>query len=159
MGVKKTDPMVFYKQAEKMIPWSLTFEEWSVKGKKGADKFIEVPQEEWDQAREDLTCRLLIRDHGFVIRACIPVEKKEVFNPEIRLKYDRPKQAPVSKEKTGFEVGNRFRVVSTKTALEITEAHTGGRLTLKYVDGTKLPFPSSIELIKTQLNRQTWIRM
>lgn len=142
-----------------MIPWSISIETSKISGQKREDRFINVPAQEWETAKEDLTVRHLVKDHGFVIQDTIICEKKTVFNPEIRLRYDRPKQAPVSKEKTGFEVGNRFRVVSTQTALEISEARSGGGITLKYLDGTKLPFASTIELIKTQLNRQTWIRM
>lgn len=159
MAKKKVNLNAYFQSAAKMIPWSISIETGTIGGQKREDRFINVPAGEWDVAREDLTVRHLIKDHGFVIQDTIVCEKKTVYNPEIRLKFDRPKASIKTKDKTGFEVGNRFRVVSTQTALEISETQDGGKLTLKYVDGTKLPFPSSVELITTQLNRQTWIRM
>lgn len=160
MGVKKkSNSHEYFRNAAKMIPWGITIEPWK-DGKIDKEiRSINVPSDEWDVAKEDLTVRHLVKEHGFVIQDTIVCEKKTVFNPEIKLKYARPKSGMKTKDKTGFEVGNRFRVVSTQTALEISETQNGGKLTLKYVDGTKLPFPSSVELITTQLNRQTWIRM
>lgn len=161
MGARKVkaDSLAYFQSAAKMMPWSITVEHSTIAGQKREDRFINVPSDDWEEAREHLTVRHLMKFHNFVIQDTIICDKKTVYNPEIKLKYARPKSGIKTKDKTGFEVGCRFRVVSTQTALEISETQNGGKLTLKYVDGTKLPFPSSVELITTQLNRQTWIRM
>lgn len=156
MGVKKTDYTVYYQQAEKMIPWSLSFEDWSKGKQSGTDKFIEVPPEEWDEAKVDLTCRMLIKEHGFVIRACILMDKKTVFNPEIRLKDARPIQKQQGDNE--FGVGKRFRVLSTSTRLEISKSEKES-LEMTYPDGEKFPFRTTVSHVTKSLNIGTWIRI
>lgn len=147
---KQTDLNEYFRNAEKMIPWKLTVESITEGGKKREDRYIDVPSAQWDEAKENLTVRHLIKEHGFVLQDCIPYETRRPL--EVKFK-DRI----VKEVKSEWQVGQRFRVVSTGSVLEII-SNIGG-LELKYVNGERLPIRTNEIQVQKSLNFGAWVRI
>lgn len=147
---KQTDLNEYFRNAEKMIPWKLTVESITEGGKKREDRYIDVPSAQWGEAKENLTIRHLIKDHGFILQDCIPYETRLPL--EVKFK-DR-----IAKEvKSEWGIGVCFKIVSTDTKLEII-SNIGG-LELKYIEGEKLPIRTNEIQVERMLKLGVWVRI
>lgn len=140
----------YFRNAEKMIPWKLTVESVTENGKTREDRYIDVPSSQWDEAKDNLTVRHLIKEHGFVIQDCIPYETRKPLEVEF-------KERVVKKVDSEWAIGKQFLIKSTNTKLEII-SNIGG-LELKYVDGTKFPIKTNEVNVEKMLKLEVWSRL
>lgn len=144
------DQTEYFRNAEKMIPWKLTVESWKDGAISKEIRAIDVPSSEWDEAKENLTVRHLIKEHGFVIQDCIPYETRKPLEVDF-------KDRIVKKVESEWAIGKQFLIKSTNSKLEII-SNIGG-LELKYVDGTKFPIKTNELNVTKMLKLEVWVRL
>lgn len=137
---------------QKQIPWPV-----EVGQKKDDYKgVIHIPHYDLDKAHEHMMVQHLV-NKGYVIQQTIaPISETKVFDPIMRLKDERPVQKQQGDNE--FGIGKRFRVKSTSTRLEITDSRKDS-LTMKYPDGEKMPFNTTVQQVEKALNLGTWMRI
>lgn len=144
------DNIEYFRNAEKMIPWKLTVESVTENGVKREDRYISVPSSQCNEAKDNLTVRHLIKEHGFVIQDCIPYDTRKPLEVEF-------KERIVKKVENQWSIGQRFLIKSTNTKLEII-SNIGG-LELKYLDATKFPIKTNEINVDKMLKLGVWKRL
>jgi hypothetical protein len=125
--------------------------EWQVDHK---EKHISVPHDEIDKAKNNLMVEHFC-NNGYFIQASIEGIKKEVFNPDIRLKLPAVK---IQSDGSLYNIGDRFKVQSTFCELEITYCESK-KIHLKYNNRHKHNIIQSEEQITKNLSFGLWIKL
>jgi len=155
MGLTKEEKKQneYFVNAQKIFRWPIILE----------GRFIEVPSDEWGEARENLSVQHLLNQHKFSLQDTIAYTPQKVYEPEM---YNRVRTR-TKEEIEEYPVGCQFKVISTGAVLTLEEVKThefGKRLTkpvfvFNYSGVDKKPFTTYKEQVEQSINRGVWSRL